>query len=84
MPTHRGQMRKLQGPSLCAGERLSDKEGGPPGSEGVVVSLPQVEAAVEETQQPEEPRTEAERGPAGEAEVVTEAGQAPGGEAMEE
>ena len=39
---------------------------------------------VEETQQPEEPLTEAERGPEGEAEVVTEAGQAPEGEAMEE
>ena len=39
---------------------------------------------VEETQQPEEPLTEAERGPEGEAEVATEAGQAPEGEAMEE
>ena len=84
MPTHRGQMRKLQGPSLCAGERLSEEEGGPRGSEGVEVSSPKWRQRVEETQQPEEPLTEAERGPEGEAEVVTEAGQAPEGEAMEE
>ena len=69
--THRGQVRELQGPSLRAGERLPEEEGGPRRREGVEVPSPTWRQRGK-TSPPEEPPTDAQETPRGGMEVEEE------------
>ena len=77
VPTHRGEVRELQRPPLCAGECLL-KEDCPRRREGAEVSLPHMEAARQDLAA----RRATRRDP-GDRRGVEEAGR-PTSEAMEE